>query len=198
MVPLDRRDLRLRLFEIASGQAGHFTAAQAKSVGYSYQAQAHHVHAGNWQRVGRGLFRLREWIPGIHDDLARWVLWSKLRGVISHDSALAVHGIGEFESARVHLTVPVNFRMSASGVRLHRADLPDGDIANGPGFRLTTVARSLADVAGYTDTDQLAEAIREAVDSGRVSLRTLRARAEDVDVRGALQIERALSAGAAP
>ena len=59
-MPVDRRDLRRRLFGLASEQAGYFTAAQAKSLGYSYQAQAHHVGAGNWLRVNRGLFRLAE------------------------------------------------------------------------------------------------------------------------------------------
>ncbi|MGH3850356.1 MAG: type IV toxin-antitoxin system AbiEi family antitoxin domain-containing protein [Pseudonocardiaceae bacterium] len=57
-MPVDRRDLRRRLFAQASEQAGYFTAAQAKAIGYSYQAQAHHVGAGNWLRIDRGLFRL--------------------------------------------------------------------------------------------------------------------------------------------
>ncbi len=105
-MPADRRDLRRRLLHVAAEQGGYFTAAQAKAEGYSYQAQAHHVAAGNWLRVDRGVFRLAEWVPELHDDLIRWTLWSKGRGVISHDTALAVHGIGEFESAGVHLTVP--------------------------------------------------------------------------------------------
>src|SRR5664279_4751118 len=104
-MPVDRRDLRRRLFRVAAEQAGYFSAAQAKAIGYSYQAQAHHVGAGNWLRVDRGLFRLTEWVADVHDDLARWALWSKGRAVASHETALAVHGIGEFESARVHLTV---------------------------------------------------------------------------------------------
>ena len=101
-MPVDRRDLRRRLFHLAAQQGGHFTAAQAKDLGYSYQAQAHHVGAGNWFRVGRGLFRLAEWVPEPHDELIRWALWSKNRAVVSHETALAVHGIGEFESPRVH------------------------------------------------------------------------------------------------
>lgn len=60
-MPADRRDLRRRLFNVAAEQAGYVTAAQAKEVGYSYQAQAHHVAVGNWIRIERGLFRLAEW-----------------------------------------------------------------------------------------------------------------------------------------
>jgi predicted transcriptional regulator of viral defense system len=192
-VPVDRRDLRRRLFNLAAQHGGYFTAAQAKSVGYSYQAQAHHVAAGNWHRIDRGLFRLAEWVPELHDDLIRWTLWSKDRAVISHETGLAVHGIGEFESPRVHLTVPSGFSMRDDAVVLHHADLADGDVAEQAGFRTTTVLRSLVDVAAAgADEDQLARAIKEATDAGHLTLRHLRARSEQVDLRGALRIERAI------
>jgi predicted transcriptional regulator of viral defense system len=121
----DRRELRRQLFAAAAQQGGYFTAAQAKAVGYSYQAQAHHITAGNWRRVGRGLFRLAEWAPQPHDDLFRWLLWSRRQGVISHESALSVHGLGEFESPRTHLTVPSHApsagRVRARPAAAHRA-----------------------------------------------------------------------------
>jgi predicted transcriptional regulator of viral defense system len=195
-MPIDRRDLRRRLFAAASEQGGYFTAAQAKELGYSYQAQAHHVGAGNWLRIDRGLFRLAEWIPDVHDDLIRWTLWSRGRAVISHESALAVDGIGEFESPRVHLTVPPGFTMRDSAVVLHHADLPESDIVQRTGFRTTTVARSVVDVAALApDQDQLSRAIDEARDAGLLTARQLRARAEAVDTKAALYVERALSAG---
>lgn len=93
---VERRARWRRLFDLVSGQAGYFSAAQALDLGYSYQAHAHHVAAGNWLRVDRGIFRLAEWVPGEHDELARWTLWSKGRAVVSHESALEVHDIGEF------------------------------------------------------------------------------------------------------
>lgn len=193
-MPVDRRDLRRRLFNLASEQAGYFTAAQAKTLGYSYQAQAHHVAAGNWLRIDRGLFRLTEWIPGVHDELSRWTLWSKGEGVVSHESALAEHELGEFESAYVHLTVPRGFRMRDSAVVLHPADLADIDIVQRTGYRVTSVVRSIVDVAATgVDAAQLNRAIREAQERGLLSLRALRDRAEAVDPRSALRIERALS-----
>jgi predicted transcriptional regulator of viral defense system len=193
-VPIDRRDLRRRLFTLAAEQGGYFTAAQAKGLGYSYQAQAHHVAAGNWHRVDRGLFRLAEWVPELHDDLRRWSLWSKGRAVVSNETALAVHEVGEFESARVHLTVPPGFTMTDDALVLHHADLSDIDVVEQAGFRITTVARSLADIAtAGADEEQLGRAIRQATEAGLTTLRQLRARAEAVDPRGALAIERAIS-----
>lgn len=192
-MPVDRRDLRRRLFALAADQAGYFSAAQAKSLGYSYPAQAHHVNAGNWLRIDRGIFRLADWVPEVNDDLARWTLWSKHRAVVSHDTALGVYGVGEFESPRIHLTVPPGFRMRDDAVVLHPADLPDDDVVTRPGFRLTTLTRSLVDVAaGHADEDQLARALAEALERGTVTQRQLRSRAEAVDPTAALRIERAL------
>lgn len=193
-MPIDRRDLRRRLFALASEQAGYFTAAQAKKVGYSYQAQAHHVAAGNWLRIQRGLFRLAEWIPEVHDDLVRWSLWSRDRGVVSHETALAVHGIGEFESARVHLTVPTEFTMRDEAVVVHHADLGSDDVQDRTGFRVTTPARSLIDIAATApDEDQLSRAVDDARKRGLVGVRSLRTRAESVDARAALYLERAIN-----
>lgn len=187
-----RRDLRRRLFEIAAQQGGYFTAAQAKQVGYSYQAQAHHVTVGNWLRTDRGLFRLAEWVPDVHDELARWTLWSRGRGVVSHATALSVHGLGELESDRVHLTVPPGFTMRHEAIALHFATLPKADTVLIGGFTVTTPARSIIDVAGATDQDQLARLIDDARQAGLISIRALRTRAEQVDARAALNIERAL------
>lgn len=193
-MPIDRRDLRRRLFLLASEQGGYFTAAQARTTGYSYQAQAHHVGAGNWLRIDRGLFRLAEWIPEVHDDLIRWTLWARGRAVVSHESALAVHGVGELETARVQLTVPQKFSMRDEAVGLHFADLPEEDVELRTGFRVTTILRSLIDVAALSaDDDQLGRAIAQARETGRFTLRQLRDRAETVDVRAALHIERALA-----
>lgn len=198
-MPSDRRDLRRRLFRVASEQAGYFSASQAKDLGYSYQAQAHHVAAGNWIRVDRGLFRLTEWIADVHDDLARWTLWSKGRAVVSHETALAVHGIGEFESARVHLTVPPRFSMKDGALVLHYADLPSMDLLQRSGFRVTTPVRSLIDIAALApEEEQLGRAIEDARRGGLLALRSLRVRAEAVDSRAALYIERAISAVVTP
>lgn len=198
-MPVDRRDLRRRLFELASGQGGYFTSAQAKSLGYSHQAQAHHVGAGNWWRVDRGLFRLVEWVPGTHDELARWTLWSRGRAVVSHESAMGVHGIGEFESRHVQLTVPPGFTMRDTAVTLHYAELPAEDVSERSGYRVTTPVRTLIDIAATApDEDQLARAIDDARRAGLITARRLRSRAETVDPRAALYIERAIQQAETP
>ena len=136
---------------------------------------------------------MADWVPERDDDLSRWALWSKGRGVISHDSALAAHMIGEFESPQVHLTVPRGFSSRDPAVRLHVAELADEDVVQHSGYRVTTVLRSLVDVAAArAEEDQLARAIAEAIEGGHTTLLQLRTRSEEVDIRGALAIERAI------
>ena len=188
-----RAQRRRELYRLASGQGGYVSAAQARELGYSYQAQAHHVNVGNWERVDRGLFRLPELPVDRHDDLIRASLWSRGRGVISHESAAAVHELAEIDPLRVHLTVPRGFTSTSDAVILHRDELPSADIEDGNGFRVTTPLRTLVDLGrSGTDLDQLGRAITEAVDRHLASLRELRRRADEIDPAAALAVERAL------
>src|SRR6266536_2147116 len=155
-----RRDpsgLRRALARIAAQQAGYFSAAQALEVGYSYQVQWYHVRRGDWLRVDRGIYRLPDWPTSQHEDLVRWTLWSRWRAVVSHETALSVHELGDVMPARVHLTVPPSFRMRAPAVVIHKALLDPSDMEQFEGFSVTTPVRSILDAAATgTEVDQLA------------------------------------------
>ena len=195
MPPRDRLDLRRRLAGVAATQSGYFTAAQALEAGYSYPAQKYNADRGSWARVDRGLYRLPEWPVGAHDDLVRWSLWSRGKAVVSHDTALSVYELGDLNPARVHLTVPPNFRPTAPGVILHRGVLPSDDIRSHEGYRITTPLRSLLDVAAEgLELDLLSGAIQDALGLGVVTQRELLRRADEFGAQAALQIERALQA----
>lgn len=193
-MPLDRQDLRRRLAALAGTQSGYFTAAQARSVGYSYQAQKFHADRGNWLRVERGLFRLPEWPTGPYDDLVRWSLWARGRAIISHETALAVHDLGEANPATVHLTVPPNFRPRAAGVVIHKGNVGEADVRQYEGFRVTRPLRTLLDLAGsHLDLDQLARAVRDASDGDPSIDEQLLQRATQLPLRAASRLERALT-----
>jgi predicted transcriptional regulator of viral defense system len=189
----DRTDLRRRLLAIAARQSGYFTAAQALDAGYSYPAQRYHAKRGNWLRVDRGIYRFPEWPTGSREDLVRWSLWSRGRAVVSHETALSVHELGDVDPAHVHLTVPPNFRQENPGVVIHQAELAPRDVEEYEGFRVTTPLRSLLDVgAGELDLDQLGQAIAEALARGMTTRRALLDRADEFGANAALRIERAL------
>jgi predicted transcriptional regulator of viral defense system len=178
-------------------QSGYFTAGQALGVGYSYQAQKHHVDHGNWTRVDRGLFRLPGWPVRPDDTFVLWTLWSRDRAVVSHESALTVHDLGDANPSLVHLTVPPGFRARHPAVRLHLAALPAMDAEDREGYRVTTAERTLLDVAGGdTSQEQLDVALSEALAEGLVSPRRLRHRSDEFGDRAALRLERALALAA--
>lgn len=188
----DRRQLRQRLYRIAGHQSGLFTAAQALEAGYSYAAQKYHVDHGNWARIERGIFRLREWPPDRHEDLIRWVLWSGGKGAVSHDTALSVYGLGLLDPVRPDLTVPPGFRKKAPGVRLHRGVLVEADVRMFEGVRITTPLRSILDCAASLMPDELAPAVDDAIRMGLVTRVDLLHRADGFGARAALAIERVL------
>ncbi len=193
-VPGVRQDLRRSLQRITFRQAGYVTAAQAKELGYSYQAQKYHVDHGNWIRVDRGLFRLPDWPAEPDDVYVRWTLWSAGRAVVSHATALRLHELSDVDPALVHLTVPPGFRARDDAVVLHPAALDEADVESRAGYRVTTAQRTLLDAAaGDLSQEHVDTAIAEAIQRGLTTARTLRERADEAGDRAALRVERALA-----
>ena len=173
----DPQDAKRRLYDFAVPQGGYFTAAEATQAGYPKQLQHYHVKRGNWVREGWGIYRLPEWPRSPYDDLIRWTLWSRGVAVVSHQSAMAVHGISDLMPARIHLTVPPGFRKKPPpGIVLNRDKLTPHEIEQREGFRVTTPLRTLIDAArAAVDPERLSAAIRDAILKGLLGDRHIEA-----------------------
>lgn len=176
----DPRDTERALMEIAREQGGYFTAAQALSVSYTYRQQNYHKNRGNWMYIDHGVYRLRTYPESEHEDLIRWSFWSRNRrgefqATVSHDTALAVHELGDVMPGKIHLTVPPGFRKKATGgYILHTARLDSHDIEHRQGFNVTTPLRTLLDVADSPLSQDLFEsAVRDALRRGMVRSKQL-------------------------
>ncbi len=189
-----RRDTLQGLLALAYRQSGYFTASQAVTHGFSYQAQKYHVDRGSWLRVERGIFRLRDWPASLDDAYVLWTLWSRQRGVISHATALAVHDLGVLDPGTITLTVPAGFRATTPAVRTVVAQLADTDVEQHAGFRVTTPLRTILDVASTQTQEVVDEVVAEALHRGMTTERMLRSRVDSASDRAALRIERALAA----
>lgn len=198
-MPGSRQDLRQQLHAVAFHQAGYFTAAQALEVGYSYQAQKYHADHGNWLRVRRALFRLPGWPSDPTDSYARWSVWSGGRAVVSHESALVVHGLSDTNPVRVHLTVPRTFRADDDALVLHRGELEADEVEQRPGWRVTRPGRTLVDVAA-ADTPQeiLDGAVADALRLDLVTPRRLEQAAGGRGRRAESRIRSALASAETP
>ena len=127
----------------------------------------------------RGICRLVHFPSGEHDELVIAWLWSEQAGVVSHQTALSVHGLSDVLPAHVDLTLPDawrtrRFRVPA-GIVLHHAEVPPGDRAWFGAVPTTKAARSLNACAraGLTP-DLLRQAARQALRRGLATRDELR------------------------
>ena len=162
------------LYEIAAAQDGLFTTQQAAAAGYSPQLLIHHVRAGRVRRLRRGIYRLVHFPAGDHEDLVAAWLWSEQAGVVSHESAMALHGLSDVMPSRIHLTLPASWRARRlrvpKGVVLHHADVSPSDRAWMGGVPMTSARRTLADCAHASlSPELLRQAARQALVRGLVS-----------------------------
>jgi len=172
-VPAGRPDWN-RLFEIAAGQEGLFTTKQAAEAGYSPQLLVHYVHIGRALRVRRGIYRLVHFPAGEHEELVAAWLGFERAGVVSHQTALALHGLSDALPAHIHLTLPAAWRRrrfrAQAGVVLHHADVPPEDRSWFGPLPATNARRSLNDCAREAlSPDLLRQAARQALGRGLVT-----------------------------
>ena len=166
------------LYGIAEGQGGYFSAAQARAVGISRDLLSYHARIGRFERVAQGVYRLRQFPGSPHEDLFTAQLRAGPESVVSHDSALALYELSDVLPAEVHLTVPKTASRRRPGIRQHTRRINPDEVTAREGLRVTTVPRTLADVArsGISE-DRLRQATQEAVDRGMVGNRELEAAA---------------------
>ena len=159
------------LYEEASAQEGYFTTRQAADSGFSTQLLLKHVRAGRIRRVRRGIYRLVHFPAGDHDDLVVAWLWSEQAGIVSHQTALALHGLSDALPAHVHLTLPADWRARRlrvpDGIELHHADVPPAARTWFGAVPTTSVPRTLNDCAhAGLAPDLLRQAARQALRRG--------------------------------
>ena len=163
-----------RLFHTAATQQGFFTTAQAKDAGYSPQLLVHHLRAGRIVRVLHGIYRLVHYPAGEHDELVTAWLWSGRTGIVSHQSALALHELSDVFPAHVHLMLPDSWRQRRlrvpPGIVLHHADVPVADRSWFGAVPVTNARRSLVDCsAAALYPDLLRQAAQQALRRGLVT-----------------------------
>ena len=165
------------LFEVASLQQGYFTAQQAVRSGFSYRMHSHYKQSGQWLEIDRGVFRFVQFPNSPDEDYVRWSLWSRDRkgepqAVFSHNSALAIHGLGDIMPSKIHFIVPSGFRKKTpKGCVVHKGNVPSNEKEQREGFFVTTPLRTIIDSAeSDLSIDYLQQAIKEACDTGMLRI----------------------------
>jgi predicted transcriptional regulator of viral defense system len=168
------------LYGVAEAQAGYFTAEQAVEAGMDRSTLAHHARpGGRYERVRRGLYRLRHFPTSQHEHVM--ATWLPLRGagaVVSHVSALELYGLSDLIPDAVHVSVPRAKRgqRPRPGVRIHTVGEPiePSDVRSVDGVLVTSPERTIVDcLESGVQPDQVRLAIRQALDRGLTTQRRL-------------------------
>lgn len=175
---MDSRTLA-RLGDYADGQYGHVTTEQAAAVGADL---AELVGAGFVEPVIDGVWRLRA--GGHHNHPRLYAAWLRLdpavpsaqralpgAGVVSHGAALRLYRAGDEAGSQPEFTAPSPL---AAAVRIHVAQLQPQDWQVVDGLPVTSPARTLVDVAGRLDTDEVARIFDTLIVAGYATAARLR------------------------
>ncbi len=173
----------------AYSQDGFFTTAQARGFGFSRQLLAHHMRSGRYEWVRRGLYRLTGFPGSSSEEVrAKWMAVGTDRALVSHESALELHGLSDVFSTAVHLLVARSDRgiKPPTGVVIHTTNTPWGpeEVTTIDGIRTTTPSRTILDAAvAGTAPEQIEMAVRQALDQGLLDVEQLAVGAEQRGAR---------------
>jgi very-short-patch-repair endonuclease len=168
---------------LAARQHGVVSRGQLLDAGVSDKAMERRLGSGHLVRLHRGVYavghaqlrREGRWLAG--------VLAVGSGAVLSHRAAAALHGIRESDGA---VDVTTTRRASTRGVVVHRTTvLDDADVTTRSSIPVTTVARTLADLAAILSAQQLGKLLRETDRLGRLDAPALREALERASRHGA-------------
>ncbi len=180
--------------ELAADQWGLLTTRQAARRQVTRLHLSRLAERGHLERVSYGVYAQPVALADPQVELkAAWLALDPTRtaaerltnpaaaGVVSHTSAASLHGIGTMLDDEHHYTLPQRHRSRRDDVRTHRADLTPDDVTLVDGLPTTTPARTILDlVADHHDLDHVGQALRDAVTTGKVTVRQVRSAAERV------------------
>ncbi|WP_169833296.1 type IV toxin-antitoxin system AbiEi family antitoxin domain-containing protein [Corynebacterium phocae] len=183
-------DVLASLEILAADQWGVITAKQAEREGISRLWLSRLVKREYLTRARRGVYLLPSFSSDSQSDLKvawislvpekfldeRWQQSNKL--VVSHESAAEVHGIGDLISQQFTFSAEERKQSSQADIRIytHRL-LPDSDVVNVDGLPVTSVERTVLDLAEQKiEFNYLARYVVEALEKQGVGFVAFRRR----------------------
>jgi predicted transcriptional regulator of viral defense system len=157
-----------QLHEHAADQFGYITTRNAEDLGVDPHRLQKMKDRGVLTRVDRGIFRFDDVPASALDQYAAATLWPlEVQGVISHATALDLHGLCDVNPTHVDITVPRSFRTTRKPpkvLRLHRDELDERDLTWHEGLPIVNVRRA---IRGPIDQHVGWHLIEQAIDTAR-------------------------------
>jgi predicted transcriptional regulator of viral defense system len=193
----ERKAPDVALARIAARQHGLVTLAQLNALGLDPPAVSNRVRAGRLHRAHRGVYAVG------HRALSQAGVWMAAvlacgpGAALSHLSAATLWQIWRRRATGTDVSVPRQ-RRPRNGIRLHCCRrLDPRDVTRRDGIPVTTVPRTLVDLADVLTPEQLANVIHEAAFRNRFDPAATRAAMSRANGRRNLAaLERALALNA--
>lgn len=168
-------------------QWGMVTSRQAASVEVDRSTLHRLEAAGYLDRVRHGVYAsTTAAVTAARDEQAAWLAlnpaaagWDRPLldpdgGVLSHQSAARLHGLGELVNDRITFTTPRRRTSRDPDLWFKKADLIEDDVTQVDGLPVTTALRTICDLLDqHVDGSHIATIIREAVLANLVRLDVL-------------------------
>jgi very-short-patch-repair endonuclease len=151
----------LVIARLAERQHGVVARRQLLAARLTREAIAHRIRVGRLHSLYRGVYAAGHRLLSPE---ARWmaaVLAAGPRGVLSHRSAAALWRIRPWRGSNVDVTLPSS-RRQRPGITWHVTNLPADEVTSLAAIPLTTVPRTLLDLAAVLDHRGVERAINEA------------------------------------
>lgn len=169
------------LHEHAVDQGGYITTRDADDLGIDPRRLFLMKERGLVTPVSRGVYRFSDVPAGPLDQYVEATLWPlETPGVLSHATALDLHGLCDINPSRIDVTVPQGFRTARTPptvIRLHRENLADPEMTWHEGLPIVTVPRA---IRGAIDQHVGWNLIEQAIDTARKTGRLTRAQAQQL------------------
>ncbi|HEX5376436.1 MAG TPA: DUF559 domain-containing protein [Solirubrobacterales bacterium] len=182
-----------RAWELAGQQHGVVARRQLLALGFNAREIEHRVARRRLHLVMRGVYAVGwpEMTPK-----RRWRAATLACGddaALSHSSAAALWGIGREKPGLIDISLRRRTRLRRAGLRVRARPTLDGtDIVRRNGIPVTTVARTVVDLASELGSATVERAINEADKHGLIDPETLRVTLDDYAGEPGIQLLRRL------
>ena len=155
--PADRR-----IALLAADQHRVVAARQLRALGLARGAIEHRLRVGRLFLVHRGVYSLWNPVPSRAGQLTAAVLGCGQGAALSHWAACEWWGLVRGQASTIEVTVPAAGGRWCRGVVVHRSsNLAPGECCSVRGLRVTSVARTIIDVAPSASSRELERMLDE-------------------------------------
>jgi len=188
------------LYRLAESQAGYFTAGDALAAGMDRSTLRYHARpGGRYERVRRGLYRLRHFPTSQHEEIvAAWLPLRNAEAVVSHETALVLYELSDVIPSAIHLTVPRAKRglRPRPGVQIHALARPPtrAEVRELNGLPVTSPERTIVDsLEAGTQLEQVELATRQGLNRALTTAPRLREATSERSARARSFIDQILN-----